>query len=283
MMGEGAGQDVPDWRHMDRATLDRAYNNGAAVAGSAAIMDRFEALSAAFRQRRPETLDLPYGPRPRNRIDFFSAGQGAPTLVFIHGGYWQMRSKESFSFLAAGPLGIGVSTALVGYTLAPEATLDDMVLEIRAALDWLGAELPALGGDPSRVWLSGWSAGGHLAAVTLDHPLARGVLAVSGLYDLEPIRHTYVNDKLGLDEEAAQRNSPIRHLAPASPPVIVAVGGGELPLMRAQSRDYAAARAAKGLPGRFDEIPGADHFTILDELARPDGRLTAMVGELIGP
>lgn len=270
-----------DWRRLDRAGLDQAYNNAAAVPDSAEIVAGWERRSADLRRRMAASLDLAYGPRARNRIDFLAASPGGPTLVFVHGGYWQMRSKETFTFAAAGPLAAGINVALVGYTLAPEATLDTMVAEIRAALDHLGRELPGLGGDPGRLWISGWSAGGHLAVTALGHPLVRGALAISGLYDLEPIRHSYVNDKLGLDEAAALRLSPIRHVAAPSPPVVVAVGGAELPLMRAQSRDFAAARAAEGLAGRFEEIPGADHFSIMEEMARPDGRLAAMVRELV--
>jgi acetyl esterase/lipase len=265
---------------MDRAALDLAYNNAAAVENSAEILAGWEARSAAFRRERAGRLDLAYGPRPRNRIDLFVAAHSAPTLVFVHGGYWQMRSKETFSFAAAGPLAVGVNVALAGYTLAPEASLDEMVAEIHAALDFLAAELPALGADPGRLWLSGWSAGAHLAVMALDHKLARGALAISGLYDLEPLRHTYVNDKLGLDADGARRNSPILHLPSSGPPVLVAVGGAELPLMRAQSRNFAAARAAKGLPGAFEEIPGADHFSIMEEMARADGRLTMMIRDL---
>jgi acetyl esterase/lipase len=124
----------------------------------------------------PQHLDLRYGERPRNRIDFLSAGRDAPTLVFVHGGYWHMRSKETFIFAAQGPLESGINVALVGHTLAPEATLDGIVIEIRDAIDFLDGRLPVLGADPERLWVSGWSAGGHLAAMVLDHPRCEEVL-----------------------------------------------------------------------------------------------------------
>jgi arylformamidase len=270
-----------DWRALGRAELDAGYNNAAAVPGSAEIMAGFEDRSAAMRAAHPQHLDLVYGPRPRNRIDFLSAGQGGPVLVFIHGGYWQMRSKETFTFAASGPLAHGIDVALVGYTLAPEAKLDEMVAEIRTALDFLGTELPKRGGDPAKLWISGWSAGGHLAAMTLDHPLVLGGLAISGIYDLEPIRHAYVNDVLGLDADAARRNSPLL-LPQTAKQLEVAVGGKELPLMRRQSADFARARNEKGLPGGFCELPGEDHFTIMEQLALPAGRLTAIVRDLCG-
>ena len=205
-----------DWRSLDRAALGEAYNSAAAVANSGAITASWEPRSAAVRQRTDAILDLAYGPRPRNRIDFIKCDPPrAPTLVFVHGGYWQMRAKESFAFAATGPLAAGINVALVGYTLAPAASMDEIVAEIRSALDWLAAKLPALGGDPEKLLLSGWSAGAQLAAMTMDHPSVRGCLAISGIYDLEPMRHCYVNDKLGLDEATALRNSPIR-LQPSS-------------------------------------------------------------------
>ena len=271
-----------DWRSLDRAGLDKAYNNAAAVANSAALVAAWERRSAILRQQYSGTLDLSYGARPRNRIDFLKSGApAAPTLIFLHGGYWQMRSKEAFTFVASGPLSAGINVALVGYTLAPEISIDEMVAEIRRALDWLVSGLPALGADPSKIFLSGWSAGAHLAAVAMDHPSVRGCVAISGIYDLEPMRHCYVNDKLRLDEDAAQRNSPIRQQSSPALPLAVVVGGAEVPLMYQQSADYAAERAKCGLPVAFHEIPGADHFSILEGMERADGRLTAIVHEAV--
>src|SRR6202008_1191255 len=106
---------------------DRAFNNSLAVADSQAIVRGWEERSAELRARNPATLNLTFGPRERNRIDFLKAADDAPTLVFIHGGYWQMRSKESFTFCATGPMARGINVALMGYTLAPEAGLDEMV------------------------------------------------------------------------------------------------------------------------------------------------------------
>ena len=138
-----------------------------------------------------------FGPRERQRIDFFRAGSpGAPLLVFIHGGYWQMRRKETFRFLAAGALHHGISVALPGYTLAPEQNLAGIVTEIRDALRWLREHADSLGFDRSRIVVAGWSAGGHLAAMAADEPGVTGVLAISGIFDLEPIRLCYLNDKL---------------------------------------------------------------------------------------
>jgi arylformamidase len=270
-----------DWRSLDQAALDAGYNNGAAVANSGVITAAWEQRSAALRQRGDAMLDLAYGARPRNRIDFFKcAVPRAPTLAFMHGGYWQMRAKESFAFLANGPLSVGMNVALVGYTLAPAASMDEIVAEVRSAIDWLATQLPALGGDANKLLVSGWSAGAHLAAMTMDHPSVRGCLAISGIYDLEPIRHCYVNDKLGLDEVAARRNSPMI-VQPSRPvPLAIVIGGAELPLMVQQSADYARALRQQGWPAQFHEIPGADHFSVLNELEKSDGLIVGILREL---
>jgi pimeloyl-ACP methyl ester carboxylesterase len=246
---------------MDRAALDAAYNNSAAVANSGTIVAEWRRRSDAL---RTQSRALKYGPGERNRIDLFEAAPGAPLLVFIHGGYWQMREKELFSFLAAGPLAHGISVALPGYTLAPEKRLDGIVAEIRAALDFLDRPL----------YVSGWSAGGHLTAMMMDHPRVLGGLAISGIYDLEPIRLCYLNDKLRLDEPEVQRNSPLR-LPGVEKPLVITYGTSELPELQRQSREFAAKFGHRLLP-----LEGHDHFTILEELASPQGALTRAVREL---
>jgi acetyl esterase/lipase len=254
---------------MDRAALDAAYNNSAAVKNSAQIVADWQARSDRVRAKYPDGLDLKYGPAPRNRIDFFEAKKDSPLLVFIHGGYWQMRAKELFAFVVPGPLAHGISVALVGYTLAPEKRMDAIVGEIRTAISYLDSRA-------NRMIVSGWSAGGHLAAMAMQHPAANAGLAISGLYDLEPIRHCYVNDKLRLDAMEASRNSPISMPA-FSEPITIAYGRKELPELCRQSEAY-----AKRVPqAKLLALPNHDHFTILEELASPDGSLTREVLTLV--
>src|SRR4029078_10512768 len=158
-----------------------------------------------MRKRFPNHLDLRYGPRERNRIDFLKAREQGPTLLFIHGGSWQTRAKEVFTVFAEGPMAHGINVALIGYTLAPEVTLDQIVAEIHAGIDFLVARLAALGAAAEGVVVSGWSAGGHLTAMALSHPRVRAGMAISGIYDLEPIRHSYLNQKLRADEATSRR------------------------------------------------------------------------------
>lgn len=270
-----------DWRRLSQNELDIGLNNGAAVAGSGEIIGGWDRRSGELRTRYPQNLDLRYGPRERNRIDFLLAAAGGPTLVFIHGGYWQGRAKENFTTFATGPLAHGINVALIGYTLAPDASIDDIVGEINSGLDFLSDRLPALGGEAERIVVSGWSAGGHLTAMALAHPRVRAGLAISGIFDLEPIRHSYLNAKLGLDAGAVERNSPLRQAEGVNKPLALVVGSNELPLLRQQTSNFAAYRAAHGLPVAYEEIAGADHFSIMDELASPTGRITTLIRQLV--
>ena len=260
------------YRGMGRAALDAAYNNGAAVKDSAQIVADWEARSARLRAKHTASMDLRYGKEARNRIDYFPARRDGPVLMFIHGGYWQNRAKELFAFVAEGPLAWGINVALIGYTLAPEKRLDGIVAEIHAAAGWLAQNIPMLGGDPKQLFASGWSAGGHLTAMAMSHPAVRGGLAISGIYDLEPMRLSYINDKLRLDEAEARRNSP----GPTDKPLVIAYGAAELPEMCRQSEDY-----ARLLKTRVEPLPGRNHFTVLEELASPHGALTALARKLV--
>jgi acetyl esterase/lipase len=272
--------DAPDWRMMSQEDRDLGLNNSVAVAGSGDMVNGWEQSSAQMRARYSANIDLRYGPRERNRIDFLKAREKAPTLLFIHGGYWQMRSKEVFTTFAEGAMAHGINVALIGYTLAPEVTLEAIVAEIHQGIDYLAGQLPALGADSDGIVVSGWSAGGHLTAMTLSHPRVKAGMAISGIYDLEPIRHSYLNVKLKLDEPMSRRNSPMAQAGGAMKPLSLVVGAAELPLLRKQTADYAGHRARYGLPVAYEEIPGANHFTIMHEMQSPEGRITTMIRQL---
>ncbi len=272
--------DAPDWRKLSQQELDRGLNNGEAVAGSGEIVADWDRRSDEVRKRCAAHLDLRYGPRERNRIDILKVAERAPTLLFIHGGYWQNRAKETFALFAEGPMAHGINVALIGYTLALEATLDQIVAEIHAGINVLAAQLPDLGGDGKGIVVSGWSAGGHLTSMALSNPNVRAGMAISGIYDLEPIRHSYLNVKLGLDEAASRRNSPMMQPGGPMKPLSLVVGGAELPLLRKQTADFAGHRAMYGLPVTYEEIPGTNHFSIMTEMASPSGRITTLIRQL---
>lgn len=266
---------------MTQAELDRAYDNRHHVANYAAILARWAEESAVLYRSAPVLRDLRYGPGPRHRIDFFPASsRRRPTFFYIHGGYWQWCDKEDEAFVARGPLAHDINVAIVEYTLCPAISLDGIVAELQTALGWLTPRLSDFGANPGSVIVGGSSAGAHLAAMLIGRADVGGALLVSGLYDLEPIRHLDLNAIIGLDEASASRNSPICHLPAVAGPVCFAVGADELPEMIRQTDDYHAAWTKAGLPGWLLPIGGTDHFTVMDELSRPDGRLTAALQAL---
>ena len=274
------------YRGMDRAALDAAYNNSLIIG-----VAKREAFLADW-QRRSEALhgkiahaqyDLRYGPAPRQRLDWYPApGRGAPTLLYIHGGYWQGGDKVSYEFLAPAMNARGLNLVNIEYTLGPDARMSAIVDEIRAGVAWMIDNLPRLGGDPRHLYVSGHSAGGHLTAMAMSDRRVAGGLAISGLFDLEPIRLCALNDKLGMDAGEAARNSPLLHLPDAASKLVVTVGGDERPELQRQSREYYAAWTGRGLPGEWLDLPGHDHFSLIDELASPDGRLCKAVAALAG-
>jgi arylformamidase len=267
---------------MDQAALDAALNNAEAVADSGAIVARWREKSDALRTAPDVRTDIPYGSPERTKLDYFPGGwANAPLFLFIHGGYWQMREKESFSIFAEGPRAHGINVAMVGYTLAPQARLRQIVSEIRQSIDFLAGNSESLGFDASRIYVGGWSAGGHLTATTLDHPQVCGGLAISGIFDLEPIALSYLNEALQLDVKEIADLSPIRHVGKSLAPVRVVAGGGELPELRRQSAAYAEAARATGMTVSLQEAPGLNHFTMLEELEKPDGILTGELMALI--
>jgi arylformamidase len=275
------------YRGMTRAQLDAAYDNRAAVPHHPTILAERKERSDRIRRTRSFSPDLRYGAGERERLDFFPAGKGgAPILVFIHGGYWQWNDKEPSSFIVEGPLAHGISVALLEYTLAPAADMDRIVGEVDRSIGWLAEHAAGLGGDPKRIYVSGHSAGGHLTAMLLGKRSIAGAMPISGLFDLEPIRLCYLNEAVRLTEDCARRNSPQHHVPASSPPVVVAVGAAELPELVRQSREYAAVLAARSLPVEEMVLPGHDHFSILDELANPEGKLcnalTAMLSAKTG-
>jgi arylformamidase len=270
------------WATLGQAARDAAYNNNAAVANSAVLVERRNTASAAFRAAHPAGLDVPYGQAPRQRFDLFAgSAAAAPCLVFIHGGYWQRNTREDFACFAEGILAHGWSMALPGYTLAPDATLTEIVAEIRRALDWLAADGAKHGVGAGPIIVSGWSAGGHLTAMALDHPKVAAGLAISGVYDLAPIRDTYLDEKLRLTDAEIAALSPLR-LPAVRKPLAIAYGTAELPALVEDSRDLHAQRTAAHAPGPLIPIAGADHFTILEELRRPDGMLVRAALDLLG-
>jgi arylformamidase len=271
--------------------FEAEYNNRTRVPDHGEVMARWAVASQAARTGLKADLDIPYGPGARHRYDLYHgvnsrrATDGiAPLAVYIHGGYWQRGDRADYAFAARELVAQGVSVAMPSYTLAPAATVADIVLEMRMFLAslWARAE--------QRPVVVGHSAGGHLAAAAMaggggaagvPDDLVRAAYSISGVFDLGPLVGTSLNGALGLTAATAKAASPQFWAAPAKACRFVsAVGGLESREFLRQSLDIVGAWSAAGVKAECVIVPGANHFTIVDELARADSMMVARIGEL---
>ena len=277
------------YRTYDQAELDAQYNNGARVAEAPQFRERWAADSATVRDSVAATLNVSYGDHPRQVMDVFAgAGSGAPTLVFIHGGYWHMSDNSFYHYPAPALHDAGINYVTIDYPLAPEVRVGDIVASVRQGLAHLWRRGSEYGIDPNRLTVSGHSAGGHLTAMVmatdwssvgdgLPGDLAKAGIAISGLYELEPIRLCYLNDILALTSEDVSTLSPVENLAPRT--LHVTVGGNESEEYLRQMADFHAAWTAAGGTGSQLICDGDNHFSVIDGLAQSDHPLFALIEE----
>jgi arylformamidase len=264
------------WRHPDREE----------------ILARYTAESERVLTEGPCHLDLKYGAGPRERLDVFPApALGAPVHLFIHGGYWRAHRKEDYRFVARAGREAGAATFVMEYDLAPHVTIDHIIEQVRRAVLWIRANAGRFNGDAAQLVVSGHSAGGHLAAMMAltdwtaygaPAGAVRGCLAISGVFDLDPITRTSINDDLRLDAAAVRRNSPIHRIDGSRPLIAVAYGADETDEFVRQSKQFAAALDRAGGSGPLLGLPGLHHYSIVLELARPDTTLALALRALLG-
>ncbi|MDB5797470.1 MAG: hypothetical protein JWP36_1372 [Paucimonas sp.] len=270
------------FRGYDRAALDREYDNRTKVPGFdfAGFLRDCDAQSQAARARHDCVLDLAYGPGAAEKLDIFRAAvPNAPVHVFFHGGYWRMLDKRDFSYVADGIVPHGVTLVVVNYALMPAVTMAELVAQCRRALQWIDANIGQYGGDASRVSLSGHSAGGHLVAMMLASaavPPMVHACAISGIFELEPIRHCFLNDTLGLQPADVEQNSPRWLPRQHWCPLTIAVGEREGDEYLRQSRDFGVAWSGERGIARVVVMPGIDHFSIRAQLGDPASAMVAM-------
>ncbi|MBT8607530.1 alpha/beta hydrolase [Polynucleobacter paneuropaeus] len=266
---------------MDQQTLDDSYNNTKAVPESPAMFNAWIERSKAFRAAHSQYLDISYGTLEREKIDYYSAGPNTPVVIFIHGGFWQARSKNDFAFLAENYLKEGISVAMVGYPLAPQANMDQIVASSEKAVKFISQHLSEWGGNPKNVVLSGWSSGGHLSVTSINGMKVKAVVPISGIFELEPLTGSFLNKNLQMDVAIAKRNSPMLNLPRGKTPIYLFVGGIELSEMRRQSYDFADKLKASKYPVVFVDIPGKDHYTMLEQFEFPEGAIHSRIVSVI--
>lgn len=275
------------WLDHDQKGLDAELNLRQRWPHFASVFERWAKDSAKVRAERGGQIDLAYGPTPGQKLDFFHPGgkEPVPLLVFIHGGYWQALDKGDFTYLAPPFLDRGVAFASLNYDLAPNAPIMTMAQQIDRALSWVMDHAKDLAFDPARVLLAGHSAGGHLAILGGSKRLnLTGVISISGVYDLQPIRLSYQQAVLKISDEEVLALSPLRRAPLTTPPTLLAVSGGETNEFLRQHRAYLAHRQALDLPTKELLLGQLDHFATVDQLADPSDPLFAWaLSHLGGP
>ena len=268
------------YHKLNRAQLDAAYNNTLAVKNFSSVLSDFQQRSQRIYGKTTVQRNVPYSSASRTQFDFFASGAlHAPTLIFIHGGYWQNCTKEDFAFIAEGLIENHINVILAEYTLAPEASMTQIVEEIGLLLDYLNEHRTTFNITAGKVCLSGHSAGGHLTAMHRAHPLVSHAMPISALVDLRPISLCWLNEKLTLTEEEIATYSPIHHMT-AGVPTAVHVGGDELPELIRQSTQYAQALTQCGNDVVYQALAGHDHFSQLNEFSEK-GQLTQSLLQLL--
>jgi arylformamidase len=254
--------------------LDEQYDPERTVRNAGFYADLYERESDLLRSQREHDLRVPFGPTRAEHLDIYPAGEDAPVLFFVHGGYWRARTSREFGFVARGTGSRGGATVVPNYALCPDVSIDEIVRQTRAALAWTYKNTETFGGDPGRIHVAGHSAGGHLVAMLLatdwegeyglPQEVIKGATVVSGLFDLAPFPYTFLQPKVQLTWDQVRRNSPILHIPDSSPPLLVAYGGDETDEFRRQSEDFLSAWKAKGLPGERLVLAGKNHYDVID-------------------
>jgi arylformamidase len=276
-----------------QAQIDAQYNAAAALPDAARYMQHYIERSRVARETLPCVLDVPFGPTLDETLDIFPAAQArAPVFVFIHGGYWRALSSKEFSCVALGLQPLGISSVVINYSLCPKVGLDEITRQARAALAWVLRHIAAHGGDPACVAVGGHSAGAHLAAMCLQtawaaeyglahDPLAAAVL-VSGLYDLRPLRYSYLQPQIQLDDGVIRRCSPLFGVRKCRTPTLITWGADESSEFARQSSAFHEAASAAGHRTERVAQPGANHFSAIHGFEDPASALCAWLASALG-
>jgi arylformamidase len=260
--------------------FDAQYNNRARIPEHPAILQHWADASARALERHTDMIERAYGDDPSERLDIFpTTTPGAPVLVYLHGGYWRALDKRDQRFVAPPFVDAGAMVVLPNYALCPAVSIEHIVLQLVRALIWVHRHAAEYSADPTRIVVAGHSAGGHLATMLLacDWPtvaddlpadLVKGALSISGLYELEPLRHApFLAPDLRLSAASARRLSPAAMRAPLGPLVTV-VGGDESEEFQRQAALIATRWGSRSVVAALT-VPGRHHMDVLHELADP--------------
>lgn len=261
--------------------LDRQYTQRILVPHQDEYIQQNQAKSDQVRRKLSCKLNVSYGPTLDEVLDIFPAEKlGCPTQVYHHGGAWTQSHKNDCSYIAEAFVTKGINLVIPNFSLAPKVTLDEIVRQNRAAIAWVYHNAKSFGGNRDQLYICGHSSGGHLTGMMmvtdwegeygLPKNLIKAATSLSGIYDLEPVRFSYRNEYLFLDERSAHRNSPIHTIPKVHIPLVIGYGGGEHDEFKRQSNEFAAVWEAAGNPVTKILMEGKNHFDMEREFGKTD-------------
>ena len=272
--------------------LEYQYNPRVSVPSYPEIAKLRAAQSRKVRESAKSWLNISYGNSARETLDIYAADKpGGPVLVYIHGGYWRSGSKEENCNFVPTFTRRGATVVLVEYDLCPQVTVTDIVRQTRASIAWISRNIMRYSGNPSKLYVSGHSAGGHLTAMALAHDwtqlgltndLLKGAIATSGVYDLEMVMRISVQEQVRMTPEIARLNSPLHNPPTVNCPLIVAVGSDEPQGWQSMSEDYFQYCQRHGLDVTYLVEPRANHYTMTEHLLDESRPLTKAMLKMIG-
>jgi arylformamidase len=274
------------WLDMDQRELDDAYDQAKYAPNLQQISKRYASNSAAMRQRTGAPTRASYGPTAIETLEIYSpAKRPAPIQIFIHGGAWRQRPATDYAFPAEMLMASGAHYVVPDFISVDESggRLEPMVEQVRRAIAWTVKNAASFGGDPDRVYLSGFSSGAHLAGVALltdwtadfglPADVIKGAVLSSGLYDLKAPRLSARSKYVSFSDEVEEAFSPQRHLQKIRTPLVLAHGTEETPEFQRQTRDFAAALTAAGKPVQLLVNANYNHFEMMETFGNPYGLL----------
>jgi arylformamidase len=282
----------PGYKSFPQEELEYQYNPRVSVPEYPELAKVRSAQARKVRASAKSWLNVAYGSSPRETLDIYAADRaGGPVLVYIHGGYWRSGTKEDNANFVPAFTERGATVVLVEYDLCPKVTVTDIVRQTRTSIAWTFRNIIRYGGDPSRLYISGHSAGGHLTALALAHDwekenlpndFIKGAVAMSGVHDLDMVMHISANEEIRMTAEIAKRNSPFANPPMVNCPLLVAVGGVEPDGWKHMSRDYFNFCREHGMKAEYLEVPGANHYTMSEHLGNPMSPLAQAIFKLMG-
>jgi arylformamidase len=272
------------WMDMDQVEVDAAYDQAIYAPLADQIRKRYTSMSEAVRVRLGQPQRVAYGPTDIEKLDIYRTKRpNAPIFVFVHGGAWLAGTAAGNAFPAELFVNAGAHYITLDFVQIREAggDLRAMADQVRRGIAWVYKNATTFGGDANRLYIGGFSSGGHLAGVALvtdwqkefglPPDMVKGALCMSGLYDMKPVRVSKRSSYVKFTDEMEQTMSSVRYLNLLRAPVIVTHGTNETPEFQRQTRDFAAAVKAAGKPVELIVAPDYNHFEMGESLSNPYG------------